>query len=52
MPIFRIEIRFDVEADNAEDAQRQAMTVAGKVETEVGGNAEVTAIFNENFEEI
>lgn len=50
--IYRIEIRFDVEADNAEDAQERALTVAGKVEAEIGGSAEITAIFDEDFEEI
>ena len=43
--IYRIEIRFDAEADTQDEVERIAQDAANKV----GG--EVTAIFDEDFEE-
>jgi hypothetical protein len=45
MPVYRVEFRVDVEADSPEDAERIARE-------RVAEDGEITAVFDEDFEEV
>jgi hypothetical protein len=46
---YRVEVRFDVVADSPELAQELAGDVASKIQAD---NVEITAIFDENWDEL